>query len=530
MSRFSTEVKVGIFVLITIIVLAVMILRVSRQELGGKNEITVSALFNNASGLGAGVPVEIAGIEIGEVKSISLAEGRAQVIMSIRSDLKLGVDSQAIIRTSGVLGDKFIEIIPGLTGAPELRDGGRIIQTQAPADLDQLLLRIGEIALDIRRVTQSLNNVLGGVEGTASLRNILINLQETTYSLSKIITENNQHVNQIVSDLASFSKDIRSFTSDNKTELETLITDVYTTTNQLARTLVSISGIADKINQGTGTLGELINDDTVINEINQTVASLNAIVDKINQGQGILGELITESETSKNLDRSLTALRHMSEKIDKGEGTLGRLVNDEDTAERVDQALSGLNNLLSKADSIMFYVDYHTDYLLNSEQTRTQLDLKIQPRQERYYLVGLVDDPRGKLSTRIITTTDAYGSNTTTYETVDPAGLKFNAQFARRYYDLVMRAGMFESEAGFGLDYLLLNDRMKLSLEAYNLINKDAKPHLKFMASLELWNSMYLDMGYDDFLNKATDSFFIGFGLRFSDEDLKYVLTSIPRP
>jgi phospholipid/cholesterol/gamma-HCH transport system substrate-binding protein len=530
MSRFSTEVKVGIFVLVAIIILVIMALRVGRYELGKEKDITVSALFNNASGLGAGVPVEIAGIEIGIVEGISLVEGRALVAMRIRSDLKLGVDSQAVIRTSGVLGDKFIEIIPGLTGAPELVDGGRIIQTQAPADLDQLLLRIGEIALDIRRVTQSLNNVLGGVEGTASLRNILINLQETTLSLSRIIADNNQNVNQIVSDLASFSKDIRAFTSDNKTELETLITDVYVTTNQLAQTLVSISGIADKINQGTGTLGDLINSDTVIKEINQTVASINGIVDKINRGQGILGGLITDSETSQNFDRSLVALRNMSEKIDKGEGTLGRLVHDEDTAERVDQALTGLNNLLSKTDALMFFVDYHTDYLFDSGQARTQLDLKIQPKQERYYLIGLVDDPQGTLSTRVVTTTDALGTSTTTYESIDPSGLKFNAQFARRYYDLVMRAGVFESKAGLGLDYHFLNDNLKFTLEAYNLINPGSNPHLKFMASLELWNMFYLDMGYDDFLNKATDSFFVGFGLRFSDEDLKYVLTSIPLP
>jgi phospholipid/cholesterol/gamma-HCH transport system substrate-binding protein len=277
-------------------------------------------------------------------------------------------------------------------------------------------------------------------------------------------------------------------------------------------------------------LGDLINSDTVIKEINQTVASINGIVDKINRGQGILGGLITDSETSQNFDRSLVALRNMSEKIDKGEGTLGRLVHDEDTAERVDQALTGLNNLLSKTDALMFFVDYHTDYLFDSGQARTQLDLKIQPKQERYYLIGLVDDPQGTLSTRVVTTTDALGTSTTTYESIDPSGLKFNAQFARRYYDLVMRAGVFESKAGLGLDYHFLNDNLKFTLEAYNLINPGSNPHLKFMASLELWNMFYLDMGYDDFLNKATDSFFVGFGLRFSDEDLKYVLTSIPLP
>lgn len=530
MSRFSTEVKVGIFVLIAIVTLAYMALKVGRYELGKEKDILVTALFSNASGLGRGVPVEIAGIEIGVVEGISLVEGRALVTMHIRSDLKLGVDSQAIIRTSGVLGDKYIEIIPGLTGAPKLKEGDRIIQTQAPADLDQLLIKIGEISQDIRRVTQSLNNVLGGVEGTASLRNILVNLQQTTLSLSKIIADNNQNVNLIVSDLAAFSRDIRAFASDNKEELETLITDVYVTTNQLAQTLVSISDITEKINRGTGTMGELINSDAVIKEIKQTLASISDIVDKVNRGQGILGGLITDSETSQNLDRSLAALRHMSEKIDKGEGTLGRLVYDEDTAERVDQVLTGLNNLLTKADTLMFYVDFHTDYLTETGQAKTQLNLKIQPRPERYYLLGIVDDPKGVLSTRVTTTTGAFGTNTVTTETLDPSGLKFNAQFARRYYDLVIRAGVFESKAGFGLDYYLLADNLKLSVEAFDLINSDKNAHLKFTASYEFLKLFYLDLGYDDFINRDTRSLFVGFGLRFSDEDLKYVLTSIPLP
>ena len=530
MSRFSTEVKVGIFVLIAIVILAYMALRVGRYELGKEENILVTALFSNASGLGRGLPVEIAGIEVGVVEGISLIEGQALVTMRIRPDLKLGVDSQAVIRTAGVLGDKYIELIPGLTGAPELKAGDRIVQTQAPADLDQLLIKIGEIAQDIRQVTQSLNSVLGGVEGTANMRKILVNLQETTLSLSKIIADNSQNVNLIVSDLASFSKDIRAFASGNKEELETLITDVYVTTNQLAKTLVSISDITEKINQGTGTMGELINNDTIIKEINRTLSSISDIVDKVNRGQGILGGLITEGETSQNLNRSLAALRRLSEKIDKGEGTLGRLVHDEGTAESVDRALIGLNNLLSKADTLMFYVDYHTDYLTETGKAKTQLDLKIQLRQERYYLIGIVDDPRGILSTRVTTTSDAFGTNTVTTETLDPSGLKFNAQFARRYYDLVIRAGVFESKAGFGLDYYFLEDNLKFSIEAFDLINSDRKAHLKFTASYEFFKLFYLDIGYDDFINRDTKSMFVGFGLRFSDEDLKYVLTSIPLP
>ncbi|MEE9436057.1 MAG: hypothetical protein V3V37_05180, partial [Candidatus Adiutricales bacterium] len=60
MSRFSTEVKVGIFVLIAIVILAYMALRVGRYELGKEEDILVTALFSNASGLGRGVPVNIA--------------------------------------------------------------------------------------------------------------------------------------------------------------------------------------------------------------------------------------------------------------------------------------------------------------------------------------------------------------------------------------------------------------------------------------------------------------------------------------
>lgn len=532
MFKFSTEAKVGILVLIGILLLGYMTLKLGQFQISKEKGMLISAMFDTASGLKKGVPVEIAGIEIGTVESISLKQGRALVTMLIRSDLDLRVDSRAIIRTAGVLGDKYIEIIPGLTGAPLLKDGDQLVRTTAPADMDQLMMKISEISDDIRQVTKSLNDVFGGTEGTANMREILNNLSEMSETLSTMISENRESLSLLIENLTAFSKDIQSISSDNKEEIKSILANLSQTSEQLAHTITAVREISEKISQGTGTLGQLINEDTVIKTLDRTLASLNEVIDKINRGEGTLGALITEGETSQNISQTMASLKDITEKINQGQGTIGRLINDETTMDRIDEALSGLNEVITKVDTIKLTVDYHSDYFFNTSKAKSYLNLRIQPREDKYYLIGLVDDPEGVYSKEITTITGPApgASATTTTESWDQFGLKFNAQIAKRYYDLTIRAGLFESRAGFGTDYYLLDDDLRLSFEIFDFGRETDNVHLKFSASYEFLKFFYLNAGYDDFANKNRSSFFLGLGLRFTDDDLKYLLTSVPLP
>ncbi len=138
MRRTALDLSVGIFVLLGLLALGWMSVKLGRVDLFGRSGYTVSADFPAVGGLKAGSPVEIAGVEIGRVVRIALADYQARVFMSIRSDVKLQEDSIASIKTKGLIGEKFVRISPGGSDKTIPPDG-RIKEVEPPVDLEELL-------------------------------------------------------------------------------------------------------------------------------------------------------------------------------------------------------------------------------------------------------------------------------------------------------------------------------------------------------------------------------------------------------
>jgi len=531
MARFSTEAKVGLFVLVAVALLAYMSVKVGRFHIGRDKSIVLTASFRNASGLKKDVPVEIAGIEVGRVEDIALKMGQAVVSMRVRPDLALGTDSLAIIRTSGVLGDKFIEIIPGAAGGPALSNGDRIAHTRTPAEVDELITKISEITVDIKGVTESLNTVFGGEEGVANMRQIMKNLREASDSASSLIAGNRAQLDAIVKNLAVFTGDMRAVSSERREDIQTILVNFSQVSKELTHTIDSVTSIADKVNRGEGTLGQLVNQDTLLRNINDTLTQLNEIARKVNQGEGALGSLVSGGQAAQDVRKTLSSVQQVTDKINRGEGTIGRLINDDTTAQQIEETLSGVNKVLARNEALKVFVDYHTDYLLDLGKARSVINLRIQPREDRYYLLGVVDDPQGVYTKEITRVRTSTGSDTREVkETWNQSQMKFNAQMAKRYRNLAVRGGIIESTGGFGLDYYLLRDGLRLSFETYEFGREDLKPHLRATAGFSFFNFFYATAGYDNFLNRDRKSFFLGLGFMFSDDDLKYLMSSIPIP
>jgi len=496
MTKFTTEAKVGVFVLLGLALLAYMSFRVGGFDFRRDKGYQIHAVFETASGLKPGVPVETAGIEIGTVEAIGLEEGQARVTMRIASRVPLHVDSQAMIRTKGVLGDKYVEIVPGTKEAPVLEPGQRIVQTSAPADVDQLINKISEISVDIKKVTHSLSEVLGGEEGTAHMRRILSNLRETSDTLAQLVRDNNEYLNQTIQNLTAFSEDLRDISRANKDDIAAILVSFRRTSETMSQTIAAVQEIAEKINRGEGSVGALVNDQTTVKNLNETLASLREISDKINQGQG----------------------------------TIGKLINETTTADKLDQALSGVNDYLTKTDAFKFYIDYRGEWMMAYDDLRATLNVRIQPKQDKYYLVGISTDTYGTYKKSERTYTVGGRPVTSIEESWDRGDIRFNAQIAKRYYDFVVRGGLIESSGGFGLDYYMLDDAFKVTFEA-SQGEVDHNAHLRFGVSYDFWKFFYVTVGYDDIISDVgRDSGFFGIGLRFYDEDLKYLLTSAPVP
>ncbi|NGZ02610.1 MAG: outer membrane lipid asymmetry maintenance protein MlaD [Nitrospira sp. WS238] len=138
MGKSRLELVVGVFVLIGIISLGYLSIKLGKLEIIGGDLYEVDALFNSASGLKSGATIEIAGVEVGRVKGISLKDDRAVVRLAVQNGTALYTDTIASIKTRGIIGEKFLALSPGGGGDP-LKPGDTIRDTESGLDLEELV-------------------------------------------------------------------------------------------------------------------------------------------------------------------------------------------------------------------------------------------------------------------------------------------------------------------------------------------------------------------------------------------------------
>ncbi|MBU4319258.1 MAG: outer membrane lipid asymmetry maintenance protein MlaD [Proteobacteria bacterium] len=148
MKRSTIETSVGIFVLVGILCVGYLTIQLGKLELFANDQYVVFARFESVSGLKKGAQVEIAGIKIGVVDTIQLDQERqiAKVGMKIQKDVTLTDDAIASVKTSGMIGDKYVKISPGGSDT-ELAPGEMITATESAVDLEELISKyvFGEV-------------------------------------------------------------------------------------------------------------------------------------------------------------------------------------------------------------------------------------------------------------------------------------------------------------------------------------------------------------------------------------------------
>jgi phospholipid/cholesterol/gamma-HCH transport system substrate-binding protein len=132
------EIIVGIFVLIGIVCLGYLAIRLGKLELLGNTGYIVYADFSSVAGLKVGDPAEIAGVRIGKVESLGLADDRARIALRVDPQVKLQEDAIASVRARGLIGDKFVLITPGASDNI-IPPKGRIRETESPQDITDLI-------------------------------------------------------------------------------------------------------------------------------------------------------------------------------------------------------------------------------------------------------------------------------------------------------------------------------------------------------------------------------------------------------
>ncbi len=140
MKNATIETSVGVFVLIGIACIGYLTIKLGKMEIMGDNRYAVYARFESVAGLASGADVQMAGVSIGHVSTISLDQAKqvAVVTLEVKKDIRLTDDVIASIKTAGLIGDKYIMLTSGGSDVV-LNPGDTIIETESALDLEELI-------------------------------------------------------------------------------------------------------------------------------------------------------------------------------------------------------------------------------------------------------------------------------------------------------------------------------------------------------------------------------------------------------
>ena len=285
----------------------------------------------------------------------------------------------------------------------------------------------------------------------------------------------------------------------------------------LGRILRNIEKVSGDLAQITGQNKNQLHD--IIDNVNTITAELS----KVMKDHGPEGFDSTWHKVATSIDRiqkSADNIAQITDKVNNGQGTLGELINDDDTATKINTDLDKLDDFLGGADTMETAFDYHSEYLASAGLIQSFINIRIQPGLDRYYELGIVDDPRGYVT--VTDTTDSGTYNQKYTETMAYHNqVKFNALFAKNFYDFTFKAGMFETSGGFGVDYHMLHHTLRASFEAFNFEDTIIRAYLRY----NLFKGLYLVGGGDNLSNPLLRSAFVGAGLYLTNDDLKLFAT-----
>lgn len=302
-----TQLKVGIVIILALAAILYTIMNLNSGRVFNAVS-TFHAVLADSQGVKAGAPVRITGVDVGNVKDVNIDPGKEKVLVefTVNNDMRplLHADAAIMIRPMGLLGDKYLDLLPGSPQKPALSDG---------------------TVLSGRGDTADITGVAGSA--TATLQNV----DQTLRDLQKIfagISEGKGTAGKLVTDPELYDKSAQ------------LISKIDALTDKTSQLLA-------KVERGDGTLGKLITDRALYDRANAITEELQKLAVTLNRPDGSIGRLARDPALYNRLE-SLTAKGEgLVDRLDHGDGTLGKLLTQDLLYKRTERLLTEMESLIA---------------------------------------------------------------------------------------------------------------------------------------------------------------------------------------
>lgn len=503
----SSAAKVGAFMLVILAILGYFILKIEDIRVDrGAGTRKVTAVFDSVAGLDPKCAVRVAGVRVGKVSEIRLRNGRAEVTLEIDREVKLHQNASAKVANLGLLGEKYVELDPGNASAPLIAGENVQLRGSQPASIDDVTNQVSAIATDVKAITESLRGVMTGQRGQQRLDDIVENVHTITVQVRELIAANRSNVDATMANVLVISEQLR-------TEIPRLATSIDKVAGELRGT---VGDNRQDVRQIVENLRGLSND------LRTTTDNLNAITGQVKSGEGTVGKLIYSDESHTRLN---SALASVESGVNELKNTLGKA-----SRMRLDLGINSSYYSGLKQNAL-------TEQIGGNSRSEVMLRVTPDPEKNRFYNLVVADDPKGARTDRVfqeVVTDPLTGKQTTTvtHATKYDRNFLVTAQAGWNLNQFGVRVGLIDSTGGAALDYRL-SDRMRVTGEAFDFGKKrDDKPHLRmqgeyvFRQEQPRTPALFFSAGVDNPLNDT--AFVFGGGIRWRDDDLKYLLSSMP--
>jgi phospholipid/cholesterol/gamma-HCH transport system substrate-binding protein len=298
MEKSRLEIKVGLFVLVGLVLLAVLLIQFSKGTsiFRGTYELRLHA--SNVGGLKQRASVLLAGVQVGNVSDIQLApDGKSvTILLRIYKNYKIYHDARFVIEQSGFLGDQYVAIIPTANQPPVLQDGANV-ECEAPFNLQEtaraaagFIQRIDETAKkldaavsDVRRLVLNEETLTNFADAVGNLRSVTEQATNTVASINALVATNGAQIDLAVSNVVFFSRDLISLSSQthdlistNGPEISAAVSNVEASTEDLKR-------LMDDLRSGQGFAGALLKNEQLSTNVQAIAANLAITTSNLNE-------------------------------------------------------------------------------------------------------------------------------------------------------------------------------------------------------------------------------------------------------
>jgi phospholipid/cholesterol/gamma-HCH transport system substrate-binding protein len=496
-ASIGTRIKVGLFTILGLLLIGAVTVLVNDKPYWWRSCQLVKISVEDATGLKMKSAVRSMGIEIGYLKSVDLSETHVDLGICITAPVEVLPSTRAFIRGEGFLGDKFVELKPvRYLGGP--KSG----------------------AIEIRHASYAanfMNRVWDAVLPSAHAEEGVAAAADTTTSVPVVAS----------TPAASATTNQRPAT---RTGTNGRQIPVGETSQDMQAVVNRVDGLVNEMTQLTSNLRQAINPEelrTTMKQLNKTLENASKTLSPdsgLNQ---------TAQRTLAKLEASIDQLRDMLTRMNKGEGSVGRIMNDPVFADELEKALKSMNKILGRASEFRFVVDIGGQRLRGYDGSRGYFKFYIYPSPDRYYLLGISVDPRGRRSiTNIVT--EAGGTATSVRTTqVEETGILLTGMVGKLFFDrrldLSIGALYGDGAVSAAINFGPVKHEADLQLrgDVYSR-GQDVPTDGRLTLTARIFEGLYLDGGLESFRKiEGKTAWSYGAGVAFDDEDIKLLFTLI---